>query len=173
MPDELTHVDADGRLRMVDVGDKSVSRRSARVCGEINMRPETALLITENRITKGNVLEAARLAAIMAAKRTGELIPLCHPLNVTAVDVAFEVGKDRVVVETEARIEDRTGVEMEALTAAAVALLTIYDMCKAVDRGMVISNLRLVEKQGGASGSYVRTPDRSLPSYSRPFFPLG
>ena len=160
MPDELTHVDVEGRLRMVDVGDKSVTRRSARVCGEINMRPETVHLIAENRITKGNVLEAARLAAIMAAKRTGELIPLCHPLNVTAVEVEFEVGKDRVVVEAEARIEDRTGVEMEAFTAAAVALLTIYDMCKAVDRGMVISNLRLVEKQGGASGSYLRTPDR-------------
>ena len=160
MSDELTHVDAGGRLRMVDVGDKGVSRRSARVCGEINMLPETALLIAQNRITKGNVLEAARLAAIMAAKRTGELIPLCHPINVTAVDVSFEVGKERVVVEVEARVEDRTGVEMEALTAAAVALLTIYDMCKAVDRGMVISNLRLIEKRGGASGSYVATPPR-------------
>mgnify|MGYP002024202599 FL=1 len=124
------------------------------------MRPETALLIAENKVAKGNVLEAARLAAIMAAKRTGDLIPLCHPLNVTAVDVSFEVGRDRVAVEAEARIEDRTGVEMEAFTAAAVALLTIYDMCKAVDRGMVISNLRLIEKEGGGSGRYVRTPER-------------
>ena len=160
MSDELTHVDAEGRLRMVDVGDKNVSRRLARVGGEITMRPETALLIAENKVAKGNVLEAARLAAIMAAKRTGDLIPLCHPLNVTAVDVSFEVGRDRVAVEAEARIEDRTGVEMEAFTAAAVALLTIYDMCKAVDRGMVISNLRLLEKEGGASGCYVRTPER-------------
>jgi len=160
MSDELTHVDAEGRLRMVDVGDKNVSRRLARVGGEITMRPETALLIAENKVAKGNVLEAARLAAIMAAKRTGDLIPLCHPLNVTAVDVSFEVGRDRVAVEAEARIEDRTGVEMEAFTAAAVALLTIYDMCKAVDRGMVISNLRLLEKEGGASGRYVRTPER-------------
>lgn len=160
MFDELTHVDAEGRLRMVDVGDKNVSRRLARVGGEITMRPETALLIAENKVAKGNVLEAARLAAIMAAKRTGDLIPLCHPLNVTAVDVSFEVGRDRVAVEAEARIEDRTGVEMEAFTAAAVALLTIYDMCKAVDRGMVISNLRLLEKEGGASGRYVRTPER-------------
>ena len=160
MSDELTHVDAEGRLRMVDVGDKNVSRRLARVGGEITMRPETALLIAENKVAKGNVLEAARLAAIMAAKRTGDLIPLCHPLNVTAVDVSIEVGRDRVAVEAEARIEDRTGVEMEAFTAAAVALLTIYDMCKAVDRGMVISNLRLLEKEGGASGRYVRTPER-------------
>jgi cyclic pyranopterin phosphate synthase len=156
MTEDLTHVDAEGRLRMVDVGDKNVSRRAARVGGEITMRPETALLISENKMAKGNVLEAARLAAIMAAKRTGDLIPLCHPLNVTAVDVSFEVGKDRVAVEAEARIEDRTGVEMEAFTAAAVALLTIYDMCKAVDRGMVISNLRLIEKEGGVSGHYVR-----------------
>ena len=114
----------------------------------------------EHAIFIGISLEAARLAAIMAAKRTGDLIPLCHPLNVTAVDVSFEVGRDRVAVEAEARIEDRTGVEMEAFTAAAVALLTIYDMCKAVDRGMVISNLRLLEKEGGASGRYVRTPER-------------
>lgn len=156
MEKELTHIDADGRLRMVDVGDKDVTRRQARVRGEIRMRPETARLIREDKVKKGNVLEAARLAGIMAAKRTGELIPLCHPLNLTAVEVEFDVGEDRVSVEAQARIADRTGVEMEALTAASVALLTIYDMCKAVDRGMEIGRIRLVEKRGGASGEYVR-----------------
>ena len=156
MSDKLTHVDEEGRLRMVDVGDKAETARQARVRGEIRMNPETVRLIRENRVAKGNVLEAARLAGIMAAKRTGELIPLCHSLNLTAVEVDFEVGEDRVEVATQARTRDRTGVEMEALTAAAVALLTIYDMCKAVDRGMVISQVCLVEKEGGRSGRYVR-----------------
>jgi cyclic pyranopterin phosphate synthase len=156
MAGKLTHVDEGGRLQMVDVGAKQETRRLARVRGQIRMRPETVQLILENKVAKGNVLEAARLAGIMAAKRTGELIPLCHPLNLTAVEVDFEVGEDRVEVETQVRIEDRTGVEMEALTAATVALLTIYDMCKAVDRGMVISEVRLMEKRGGQSGTYVR-----------------
>ena len=111
----------------------------------------TARLIAENKVAKGNVVEAARLAGIMAAKRTGELIPLCHPLNLTAVSVDLYVGEDRVEVEAEAKIDDRTGVEMEALVAASTALLTIYDMCKGVDRGMVISELRLMEKRGGQS----------------------
>jgi cyclic pyranopterin phosphate synthase len=156
MADKLTHVDEHGGVRMVDVGDKEKTSRQAVVRGEIRMRAETVGLIRENGIKKGNVLEVARLAGIMAAKRTGELIPLCHPLNVTAVQVDFVVGEDRVEVEAQARIEDRTGVEMEALTAATVALLTIYDMCKAVDRGMVISEVRLMEKSGGRSGTYVR-----------------
>ena len=156
MADELTHLDEKGRLKMVDVGGKEKTERLARVRGEIRMRPETVCLITENRAAKGNVLEAARLAGIMAAKRTGELIPLCHPLNLTSVEIDFAIGEERIEVETEVHIDDRTGVEMEALTAASVALLTIYDMCKAVDRGMVISEVRLVEKQGGRSGSYVR-----------------
>ena len=156
MAGKLTHIDAGGRLKMVDVSGKKETRRLARVRGEIRMQPETVQLILEHKVAKGNVLEAARLAGIMAAKRTGELIPLCHPLNLTAVEVDFEVGEDCIEVETQARIEDRTGVEMEALTAAAVALLTIYDMCKAVDRGMVISDLRLMEKRGGKSGTFVR-----------------
>ena len=156
MAGKLTHIDAGGRLKMVDVSGKKETRRLARVRGEIRMQPETVQLILEHKVAKGNVLEAARLAGIMAAKRTGELIPLCHPLNITAVEVDFEVGEDCIEVETQARIEDRTGVEMEALTAAAVALLTIYDMCKAVDRGMVISDLRLMEKRGGKSGTFVR-----------------
>jgi cyclic pyranopterin phosphate synthase len=156
MDEKLTHLDEQGRLRMVDVGGKARTPRLARVRGEIRMRPETVRLIVENKVAKGNVLEAARLAGIMAAKRTGELIPLCHPLNLTAVEVEFAIGEDRIQVETQARIDDRTGVEMEALTAAAVALLTIYDMCKAVDRGMVIAQVRLVEKRGGRSGTYLR-----------------
>ena len=156
MASKLTHVDEGGRLRMVDVGAKAETRRQARVRGEIRMKPETVQLIREHKVAKGNVLEAARLAGILATKRTGELIPLCHPLNLTAVEVDFEVGEDRIQVETQARIAARTGVEMEALTAAAVALLTIYDMCKAVDRGMVISEVRLMEKRGGKSGTYVR-----------------
>ncbi len=156
MADQLTHLDEEGRLKMVDVGEKEPSERLARVCGEIRMDPATARLITGNKIAKGSVLEAARLAGIMAAKRTGELIPLCHPLNLTAVCVDFQVGEDRVLVQTEAKINDRTGVEMEALVAASTALLTIYDMCKGVDRGMVIGQLRLMEKRGGRSGTWIR-----------------
>jgi cyclic pyranopterin monophosphate synthase len=154
--DRLTHLDGEGRLKMVDVGGKERTARVARVRGEIRMRPETVALIAANKVAKGNVLEAAHLAGIMAAKRTGELIPLCHPLNITAIEVQFVVGQDRVEVEAEVKIDDRTGVEMEALTAASVALLTIYDMCKGVDRGMVISELRLMEKRGGRSGVYKR-----------------
>ena len=146
----LTHLDDEGRLKMVDVGDKERTARVARVCGEICMRPTTAALIAQNRVAKGNVIEAARLAGIMAAKRTGDLIPLCHPLNIT-------LKSDRVQVEAQARIDDRTGVEMEALMAATIALLTIYDMCKGVDREMVISEVRLMEKRGGQSGVYHRT----------------
>ncbi|MFT5086809.1 MAG: cyclic pyranopterin phosphate synthase [Candidatus Latescibacterota bacterium] len=153
---KLTHLDGEGRLKMVDVGGKEKSERVAKVRGEIRMRPETVALISADKIAKGNVLEAARLAGIMAAKRTGDLIPLCHPLNITAIEVQFSVGEDRVEVETEVKIDDRTGVEMEALTAASVALLTIYDMCKGVDRGMVISDVRLMEKRGGRSGVYKR-----------------
>ena len=156
MTDELTHLDEQGRLKMVDVGGKEPTPRLARVRGEIRMARATARLIAENKVAKGSVLEAARLAGIMAAKRTGELIPLCHPLNLTAVSVDLHVGEDRVEVEAEAKIDDRTGVEMEALVAASTALLTIYDMCKGVDRGMVISELRLMEKRGGQSGTWVR-----------------
>tara|TARA_B100000676_G_C17956997_1_gene775321 strand:- start:442 stop:921 length:480 start_codon:yes stop_codon:yes gene_type:complete len=154
---KLTHLDDEGRLKMVDVGDKELTLRVARVRGEICMQPTTAALIEQNRVAKGNVLEAARLAGIMAAKRTGDLIPLCHPLNITAVDIEFMIKSDRVQVEAQARIDDRTGVEMEALTAATIALLTIYDMCKSVDRDMVISEVRLMEKCGGQSGVYQRT----------------
>ena len=141
---------------MVDVGDKERTERVARVRGEIRMDTATARLIADNKVAKGSVLEGARLAGIMAAKRTGELIPLCHPLNLTAVSVDFTVGEDCVEVEAEAKINDRTGVEMEAMVAASTALMTIYDMCKGVDRGMVIGKLRLMEKRGGRSGTWLR-----------------
>ena len=148
----LTHVDESGRVRMVDVSGKEVSDRQARARGEILMQADTVRLITGNRIAKGNVIETARLAGIMAAKRTADLIPLCHPLNLTAIDLEFEIAGDRVRVWAEARISARTGVEMEALTSVTAALLTIYDMCKAVDREMVLSEVRLVEKTGGSRG---------------------
>jgi cyclic pyranopterin phosphate synthase len=143
MADRLTHLDNTGSVHMVDVSRKDVTERLATVRGEIRMAPETVRLIVGDQIAKGNVLETARLAGIMAAKKTAELIPLCHQLNLTAVDVEFRVGDDSIEVETQARTGDRTGVEMEALTAATVALLTIYDMCKAVDRAMVIDQVRL------------------------------
>jgi len=156
MVEQLTHLDEEGHLKMVDVGDKERTERVARVRGEIRMDTATARLIADNKVAKGSVLEGARLAGIMAAKRTGELIPLCHPLNLTAVSVDFTVGEDCVEVEAEAKINDRTGVEMEAMVAASTALITIYDMCKGVDRGMVIGKLRLMEKRGGRSGTWLR-----------------
>ena len=156
MVEQLTHLDEEGHLKMVDVGDKERTERVARGRGEIRMDTATARLIADNKVAKGSVLEGARLAGIMAAKRTGELIPLCHPLNLTAVSVDFTVGEDCVEVEAEAKINDRTGVEMEAMVAASTALMTIYDMCKGVDRGMVIGKLRLMEKRGGRSGTWLR-----------------
>ena len=158
MDSKLTHVDEAGRIRMVDVGGKEPTDRHARVQGDIIMQPDTVRLIVQDQIAKGNVLETARIAGIMAAKRTSELIPLCHPLNLTSVNVDFEIKTDRVRVQTEARLTAQTGVEMEAFTAAAVALLTIYDMCKAVDRAMVVSELQLVEKSGGRSGEFNKIP---------------
>ncbi len=155
---ELTHVDAAGRASMVDVGEKPVTRRLAVARGAVRMRPETAARVAANAIAKGDVIATARLAGIMAAKRTGELIPLCHPLPLDFVDVRLAVDEAAGVVriEAEARIEARTGVEMEALTAVTVAALTIYDMCKAVDRGMVIEDVCLVRKSGGRSGDWMR-----------------
>jgi cyclic pyranopterin phosphate synthase len=144
---------------MVDVTGKAVTVREAVACGEIVTRSETIRLIRDQRIPKGNVLEAARVAGIMAAKETARLIPLCHPLNPTGIDVAFTVGDDHIGVEARVRLPGRTGAEMEALTAVSVALLTIYDMCKAVDKGMVIGNIRLVKKTGGKSREFVRKED--------------
>src|SRR6476660_8099217 len=156
---ELTHFDERGASRMVDTSDKPETHRLARASGYVRMAPATAALIRDRALAKGDVLEVARLAGIMAAKRTGELIPLCHPLPLTGVkvDLAFE-GEDVLRIEATARVFGRTGVEMEALTAVSVAALTVYDMCKAVDRTMTIERIRLEAKTGGKSGPYVREP---------------
>jgi len=156
MAAELTHFDAQGQAHMVDVGDKSETRRVARAGGRIRMLPETLRVIAEGSAKKGDVLGVARIAAIQAAKRTAELIPLCHPLALTRVGVEFRLDHEASAVECEVTAETfgRTGVEMEALTAASVALLTIYDMCKAADRGMVVERLSLMEKLGGKSGHW-------------------
>ena len=143
---KLSHVDARGKAKMVDVSGKPVQLREAVARAEIRLRPATLRLIKSNRIAKGDVFNTARLAGIQAAKRTGELIPLCHPLNLTHVDVALLAKRDRIEITGTAKIAAQTGVEMEALTAVAVAALTIYDMCKAVDKEMVIGEIRLVRK---------------------------
>ena len=155
---ELTHLDEQGRARMVDVGEKDVTDREAVATAVVHMQPETLALLRDGRAPKGDVLAAARIAGIQGAKRTPELIPLCHHVALSGVEVAFEyIGTDRVRVEARARARDRTGVEMEALTAASVAALTLYDMLKAVDRGMCIESVRLEEKTGGRSGHWVRS----------------
>jgi len=151
---QFTHFDAAGQAQMVDVGGKDVSRRVARAAGRILMRPETLALIRDGKASKGDVLGVARIAAIQAAKRTAELIPLAHPLPLTHVAVEFRLDADAVAIEVTAETLDRTGVEMEALTAVSVGLLTVYDMCKAVDRGMRIEGIYLVEKSGGRSGHF-------------------
>ena len=156
---ELTHLDEKGRARMVDVGHKPVTAREAVARAEVRMRVATLRLIAEVKVAKGDVLAVARVAGIMAAKRTHELIPLCHPLPITFVGVEFELGEEAgvgaVAVEATARTNAQTGVEMEALTAVSVAALTIYDMCKAVDRAMRITDVRLARKIGGKSGKIV------------------
>jgi len=155
---ELTHFDEEGRARMVDVGEKDETHRIAIARGRIRMQPETLRLIVEGRAKKGDVLGVARIAAIMAAKKTSEIIPLCHPLMLTSIEVDFQPNEADSVVEIEARVETRgqTGVEMEALTAVSAAALTIYDMVKAVDRGMIIGEIRLEHKSGGRSGEWRR-----------------
>ena len=151
----LTHFDAEGRATMVDVGDKAVTERTATARGAVVMAPETLALIREGRAAKGNVLAVARLAGIMAAKRTSELIPLCHPLMLTKVAVDLvPAPPDRVEIEATVRVSGKTGVEMEALTAVSVAALTVYDMVKAVDRSMRLTDIRLVHKAGGKSGEF-------------------
>jgi len=152
----LTHFDAAGQAHMVDVGAKAETARIARAAGSIYMKPETLALIRSGSSKKGDVLGIARIAAIQASKRTGELIPLCHPIALTRVAADFVIDGERHAVHCEVTAEcfGRTGVEMEALTAVSVGLLTIYDMCKAVDRGMRIDNLRLLEKSGGKSGHW-------------------
>ncbi|MDE0399584.1 MAG: cyclic pyranopterin monophosphate synthase MoaC [Candidatus Poribacteria bacterium] len=165
MNSSLTHFDEKGNTRMVDVGGKEETLRIAVACGHITAHPETLRLIAEQKMKKGDVLEVARLAGIMAAKRTGELIPLCHPLALTSIRVELAIADDRSRIEIEAEIQTigRTGVEMEALTAVSVAALTVYDMCKAVDREMVIADVRLVKKTGGKSGDFISVSDTQLP----------
>ena len=152
---DLTHFDEHGASRMVDVGAKEITHRMARAESFVVMQPETLKLIIDRRVAKGDVLEVARLAGIMATKRTADLIPLCHPLGIDGVDVALQaVDSTTIRIEATVRVQGRTGVEMEALTAVSVAGLTIYDMCKAVDRGMTIGPTRLLEKSGGKSGHF-------------------
>jgi cyclic pyranopterin phosphate synthase len=157
MTEKLTHFDERGAARMVDVGAKPETHRVAIAVGTIRMRPETLAIVLSGTAKKGDVLGVARIAAIQAAKRTSELIPLCHPVPLTSVAIDFVPDEKNSRIECRARVEctARTGVEMEALTAVHVALLTIYDMCKAVDRGMVMESIQLAEKHGGKSGSYV------------------
>ncbi|MDA8210714.1 MAG: cyclic pyranopterin monophosphate synthase MoaC [Clostridia bacterium] len=162
---ELTHFDQQGRARMVDVSDKTETKREAIAQGEVVMRAETLALIKAGQLAKGDVLGVARVAGIMGVKQTGTLIPMCHPLLITGTDVYFRLDEEvsRVLIEARVRTTGKTGVEMEALTAVSVAALTIYDMCKAVDKDMVIQNIRLVQKTGGKSGTYRRQGEAPWP----------
>lgn len=153
---ELTHLDAQGRARMVDVGDKGATERRATASGRLLMSPSTRRRILSGDVPKGNVVEVARIAGIQAAKRTSDLIPLCHPLPLSHADVEIESTEDGLLVTATAACTGTTGVEMEALTAAGVALLTLYDMCKALEKGMVITELRLETKSGGRTGEWSR-----------------
>src|SRR5262245_40852890 len=155
---DLTHFDDKGASRMVDTSDKADTLREALASGLVRMLPETLALIRDKKLAKGDVFEVARLAGIMAAKRTGDLIPLCHPLPITAATVDFDFESDSLLrIEARVRVFGRTGVEMEALKAVSVAALTVYDMCKSVDRGMTIERIRLEEKSGGRSGTFQRS----------------
>ena len=153
---DLTHFDERGNARMVDVGDKDVTERLATARASVIMQPATLALIRDKKAAKGDVLAIAQLAGIMAAKKTSDLIPLCHPLSLSSVQVTLTLDQTRQAVDIEAtcKLKGKTGVEMEALTAASVAALTVYDMCKAVDRGMVIEQVKLLHKSGGKSGTF-------------------
>ena len=155
----LTHLDESGRARMVDVSDKDVTRREATARAVVHMQPATARLIQSGGVAKGDVLAVAQVAGVMAAKKTPDVIPMCHPLPISGVDMAFswlDIENGELEIRATVRVTGRTGVEMEALTAAAVAALTVYDMCKAVDRGMRIDAVELLHKAGGKSGEYVK-----------------
>ncbi|QNE04360.1 cyclic pyranopterin monophosphate synthase MoaC [Croceicoccus marinus] len=154
MSSKLTHLDESGTARMVDVGGKTPARRTAVASGSIAMSDEALQAIREGSVKKGDVLATARIAGIMAAKKTGELVPLCHPLPIDAVNVDFTFGHGSIHATATASIEAKTGVEMEAITAVSVALITIYDMAKALDKGMVIGGIRLIAKDGGKSGRW-------------------
>lgn len=153
---QLTHFDDKGRSKMVDITEKDITRREAVAAGIISMKPETFQMITKGRVKKGDVLEVSKIAGIMAAKRTSDLIPMSHPIDLTSVDIFFHPDslENKIGIESKVRVVGRTGVEMEALTAVSIAALTIYDMCKSIDREMVISDIRLLEKSGGKSGNY-------------------
>ena len=154
---DLTHFDSDGSSQMVDVGEKEVTDRSARAEAIIRMQEATLIRILDRDLAKGDVVEVARLAGIMAAKKTSSLIPLCHPLELTSTQLVLEaVDQTRLRIESTVAVTARTGVEMEALTAVSIAALTVYDMCKAIDRAMTIESIRLLEKKGGRSGHFVR-----------------
>ena len=155
----LTHLDPLGRARMVDVTPKEATHRRATARCRVFMKPETTALVARGAVTKGDVLAVARVAGIQAAKRTPDLIPLCHPLLVGSVFLNFDIGDDWIEIEAQVETVDRTGVEMEAMTACSIAALTIYDMCKSADRGMTIGELTLWEKTGGKSGVYRRAPN--------------
>ena len=157
--DRLTHLDESGAAHMVDVGSKQVTHRVASAEAIIRMKPETLAMIVEGRAPKGDVFAVARIAGIQAAKRTADLIPLCHPIPITKVSVELEPGEASVRILATCATDGKTGIEMEALTAAATAALALYDMCKAVDRGMEIASVRLLEKSGGASGMWTRADD--------------
>jgi len=164
MTNPLTHFNEEGRARMVDVGDKNVSERIAIATGVVHMQPETLRLIVEGQIKKGDVLAVAQVAGIMGAKKTSDLIPMCHPLALTHVDISFSENPDpnphtglcSITIQATVKLTGKTGVEMEALTAVSHAALTIYDMCKAVDKGMVLNDISLLHKSGGKSGTFDR-----------------
>jgi len=155
---KLSHLDKQGKAKMVDITEKPLTLREAVAKGHVYMKPETLKLIKDKKIPKGDVFSVSRVAGIMAAKKTSELIPMCHPLNITSVNIDFNLDrkKNKIDIEAHVKITGRTGVEMEALTAVFAAALTIYDMCKAVDKEMVISDIMLLEKKGGRSGLYKR-----------------
>ncbi len=155
---QLTHLNDRDEAHMVDVGAKEVTKREAIASTCVRTRPDVIAMISSGSIPKGDVAAVARVAGIMAAKRTSDLIPLCHPLALDAVDIAIELQSDAIAIRATVRNTGRTGVEMEAMTAASVAALTVYDMCKAVDRAMVIEHVQLEEKSGGKSGHFIRTP---------------
>lgn len=158
---DFTHFDENGKSRMVDVTDKSITSRQATATGYVIMKKETLERILDNKIFKGNVFEVARVAGIMGVKQTANLIPMCHPLNISSVNIDFfpDLDNSRVKISVTVKLSGKTGVEMEALTGVSIAALTIYDMCKAVDKEMVISDVKLIEKKGGKSGHFIRSND--------------
>lgn len=159
MPDKLTHFDQEGNALMVDVGDKAITKREALAAGEVRMKPETLRQILDRQVEKGDALAVARLAGIMGAKQTSNLIPLCHPLPITSIEVDFHTDPEQGIIQIGAlaKVTGQTGIEMEALTAVSIAALTIYDMCKAVDKEMEIGHIRLLRKSGGRSGTFERS----------------